>query len=376
MNEGRRSGLFLIIYAPRKAIIEIWCLQKGPKVATFQCSKNGFLIYNNHQNDSHHHGHKLKHAKMLSCLFFDSNDNSLKSFFIPFHCILSEANSKSAEDFHYLKRLKMALRSINLKDEISIQNEIMEPCQKIQTPEIKLKCLELMINYKKIEPNILHSVIDIFKKENDAMEEEQSNDEIQDQIYRDQLSVYCDNYQSLINCFILATKKNSNDECLKNDTIELMENEYVTMQRIMELMSINKKSQASSSGKTVSFKDAKDNENSIVTFLSSFVVTNKEEIYLNAEHLQNALDTIGSVLFSNIWKELLPASILQNVFELSRLKSEEIIKCFLHFFFNQDINFANEDEVLADMTKFKTILSKYLLFFIAFVFNNKYHLLF
>jgi Rab3 GTPase-activating protein non-catalytic subunit len=364
INEGRRSGLFLIIYAPRKAIIEIWCLQKGPKVATFQCSKNGFLIYNNHQNDSqqqHHHGHKHKHAKMLSCLFFDSNDNSLKSFFIPFHCILSEANSKSAEDFHYFKRLKMALRCIDLKDEISVQNGIIEPCQQIQTPEIKLKCLELITNYKKVEPTILISVIDIFKSKDEIMEELNiCNEKIQDQIYRDQLSASCDNYLALINCFILATGIHS-EECVKNQTIELKENDYVTMQRIIELMSLNKKSQASSSGKTVSFKDAKDVENSIVTFLSCFVVTNKGEISLNTEHIQNAFDTIGSVFFSNIWKEKLPASILQEILQLSRLKSEEVIKCFMHFFFHQEINFDSEDQVLADMTKFKIILSEFFL---------------
>src|SRR5690349_6033610 len=52
-TENRRSGLFLIIYAPRKALLEIWCLQKGPKVATFQASKNGFLLYNSH--DTSHH---------------------------------------------------------------------------------------------------------------------------------------------------------------------------------------------------------------------------------------------------------------------------------------------------------------------------------
>lgn len=363
-NEGRRSGLFLIIYAPRKAIIEIWCMQKGPKVATFKCSRNGFLIYSSHQNDSshhhHQHGHRNKNSKMLSCLFFDTNDNCLKSFFIPFHCILSENNSKSAEDFHHLKRLKMILRGIDLSDEAAVQSGIIEPCEKIQTPEIKLKCLELMTNYKKIVPKVLNSVIEVFErvKEDEEMETEEGHEaEIQDQIYRDQLSASCDNYKALIECYVNATTSRD-DESAKNDTIELMDNEYLTMQRIIELMSINKKSQASSSGKSVTFKDGRDNKESIVTFLLCFIVSCANEVHLNPEHLENAYDIIGSVLFSQVWKENLPASSLKTIFEHSRIASEEVMKCFLHFYLRQEIDFSIEDHVLADMTKFKNVLNE------------------
>lgn len=358
-NEGRRSGLFLIIYAPKKAIIEIWCLQKGPKVATFQCSKNGFLVYNSHYDSSqHHHGHKVKHAKMLSCLFFDTNDNCLKSFYIPFHCILSQNNSKSAEDFHHLKRIKMILRNIDLKDEAAVQNGIYEPCEKIQTPEIKLKCLELMINFKKVEASILNSIINIFEKvkEEEVTVDEETESEIQDQIYKDQLSASCDNFKALIECYVLATSQS--EENIKNETIELMENEYLKMQRIIELMSINKKAHGSLSTKTVTFKEGNDIEESIVSFLNCFIVNTKDEICLNPDHLESAYDIIGSVLFSQVWKEKLPSTKLQKIFELSRIKSESIMKCFLHFYLRQEIDFSIEDNVLADMTKFKKILSE------------------
>ena len=357
-NEGRRKGLFLIIYAPRKAIIEIWCLEKGPKVATFQCSKNGFLIYNNHYDSSHHHyhGHKLKHAKMLSCLFFDSNDNTIKSFFIPFHCILSEDNSKSAEDFHQLKRLKINLRNMDLHDTSVVQSGIIEPCGKIQTPEIKLKCLELMINCKKIQPKILNSIIENYET---FQEEEAPTDkgEIQDQIYKDQLAASCDNLKSLIECFVKATTCDD-EEYLKNETIELMENEYMTMQRVIELMTINRKNNSSSTSKSVSFQENKDSEESLMSFLTCFVVTNKNEILFNPDHLQSAYEVIGNVLFSNVWKEKLSAVKLQRIFELSRISCEDIIKSFLHFYLNQNIDFSIEDNVLADMTKFKSILSE------------------
>lgn len=111
-NEHRRTGLFLVIYAPKRSNIEIWSLERGPKIATFQCSKNGYLIYNVH-ND--HSPSKPKNLKS-SCMFLDAQDFMLKEFLIPFHCTLSESSSKSAEDFHFLKKLKLCLKNVNFME--------------------------------------------------------------------------------------------------------------------------------------------------------------------------------------------------------------------------------------------------------------------
>jgi len=36
-----RIALFLVIYAPKKGVIDIWSIQQGPKITTFTASKNG-----------------------------------------------------------------------------------------------------------------------------------------------------------------------------------------------------------------------------------------------------------------------------------------------------------------------------------------------
>lgn len=350
-SEIRRSGLFLIIYAPRKAIIEIWCLQKGPKVATFQASKNGFLIYNSHDISSHHKSKKGK----ASCMFFDTDDNSLKTFSIPFHCILSETNSKSAEDFHYLKRLKMTLKNVDLKEASGISS-VIELCEKFQTAEIKLKSLELLTTYRKTEPAVIKAVIEIFLKISEIDEAEfiQHDDAVQDGIYRDQLQASCLNYQSLIECFMMIKEESEENSEIKNESIELLDNEYLTVQRIVELMSFSKV-KAQQTMKNVSFKDAED---SIVSFLTSFIVNNRDIILINTEHHQTAVSQIGTVLFSSVWKEQISFSDLLKVFNTSRIASEDIMKCFLHFWLHQEINFTDEDHALVEMTKFKNVLDQ------------------
>lgn len=347
-SDSRRSGLFLIIYAPRKAILEIWCLQRGPKVATFQASKNGFLVYN-HQESSNQ---KSSRASKTSCVFYDAEENSLKNFSIPFHCILSETNSKSAEDFHYLKRLKMMLKNVDVTDPTAVAN-IVEICEKLQTPEIKLKCLELLTGYRKTDVGIVKAVLEIFLTTSENAMETGEESEIQDGIYRQQLSASCLNYKSLIDCFELATARNGEEsETVQNESIELLDNEYMTIQRIVELMSFSK-SNKQQTAKNVSFKDT---EESVVTFLSSFHV--HDTISINVEHHPNAFDTIGSVLFSNAWKEQLSTAQLLEVFTISKISSEDIMRCFLHFWLQQEINFSDEDHVLAVMTKFKNVLDQ------------------
>lgn len=354
-TDSRRSGLFLVIYAPRKAIMEIWCLQKGPKVATFQASRNGFLIYNNHEAVQ---SKSSKKDNKGSCMFFDADDNSFKVFSIPFHCILSETNSKSAEDFHYLKKIKMTLKNVDLTEPSGVAC-ISELCEKLETSEIRLKCLELLTNYRKTDPNMIMAVTENFLKvpEAGSKDADEHVEDIEDTIYRSQLVASCRNYQSLIKCFLMATQKKEEDsDPVPKASIELLDNEYQTVMRIVELMSFSKVRESRGGAKNVSFKD---NEESVVSFLSSFVVASQEtSILVNTELQKNALDHIGSVLFTNVWSDEFPLPKLLDIFETSRITSDDIMKCFLHFWLKQDLNFSNEDNILAEMTKFKLVLDQ------------------
>lgn len=347
-NMKRRTGLFMVIYAPKKAMIEIWCMQFGPKVATFNASRHGFLLYNSHDISLH------KSKPKPFCLFFDADEKSLKSFSIPFHCILSGTNSKNAEDFHHFKRLKMLMKNVNLKDEKEETN-ILEVSEKFHTAELKLKCLDLIVNNRKSQPNLVRQLIDMFLKGMDGeIEEEPKDGEIpQDFIHRNQLTVTCLNYRSLVNCFTLANEKSEVEPAL-NVSLEMCDAEYLTVSRIVELTNLTKSGQTNKR-KNVKFQDAED---SLAAFLTSFVVNTGENILVCAENYQNSLDQIGNVLFKLSWNDEMSMSKLQDIFAISRISSRDIIKSFLNFWLSRDIDFTDEDQVIRDMTKFKNILDQ------------------
>uniref|UniRef100_A0A182SSB1 Rab3-GAP regulatory subunit N-terminal domain-containing protein n=1 Tax=Anopheles maculatus TaxID=74869 RepID=A0A182SSB1_9DIPT len=158
----RRKAVFLVIYAPRRSVLEIWSLRSGgPKVAAFSAAKNGQLIYNTHSQMGVTSGaSKIKYTDH-GCTFFDPSDSSLKEIVIPFHCALSDSKSKLAKDLHLLKRLKVCLKSGDGSEAEELE-EMTDMCRCFETDEVRLQCVEMLAKQKKIRPKLFAAIVDIF----------------------------------------------------------------------------------------------------------------------------------------------------------------------------------------------------------------------
>ncbi|KZC10899.1 Rab3 GTPase-activating protein non-catalytic subunit [Dufourea novaeangliae] len=135
-----RSALFLVIYAPKKGVIDIWGTQQGPKITTFTASKHGRLLYVNYgllgTNDA---THLLKNKPQYSCVFMDPL-GGLKEIIVPFHFALSKIHSV---------------------------------CTDLKTNEIKVQIIEMLMINKNIIPDALLAATDCFiKKLNEQDNEE------------------------------------------------------------------------------------------------------------------------------------------------------------------------------------------------------------
>ncbi|XP_068975315.1 rab3 GTPase-activating protein non-catalytic subunit isoform X2 [Bombus flavifrons] len=119
-----RSAFFLVIYAPKKGVIDIWSTQQGPKITTFTASK---------------HGRK---------------------------------NGKRARDIHILKKLKTFLREEDFEHEKLI-SEIESVCSDLKSNEIKVQTLEMLMSNKNIIPDALLAATNCFIKKLDEYEKEE-----------------------------------------------------------------------------------------------------------------------------------------------------------------------------------------------------------
>uniref|UniRef100_A0A7N6BYD9 RAB3 GTPase activating protein subunit 2 (non-catalytic) n=1 Tax=Anabas testudineus TaxID=64144 RepID=A0A7N6BYD9_ANATE len=108
----RRHALFLVIYAPRRGILEVWGMQQGPRVGAFTVGKHCRLLYAGYRlmgvNSVTSQGWRL-HTQQV-CLL-DPITGALRTVNIPFHLALSDKKCERAKDMHLLKRLTAVLRS-------------------------------------------------------------------------------------------------------------------------------------------------------------------------------------------------------------------------------------------------------------------------
>lgn len=104
-----RIAQFLVIYAARRGILEVWLAGSGPRVAAFNVSKFCQLLHVSYGilglNNVTCKGIKVK-AFQVALMDIDG---SIKTVEVPFHLALSDKNNKRVRDMHLLKKLKLAL---------------------------------------------------------------------------------------------------------------------------------------------------------------------------------------------------------------------------------------------------------------------------
>uniref|UniRef100_A0A8C2JDL1 RAB3 GTPase activating protein subunit 2 (non-catalytic) n=1 Tax=Cyprinus carpio TaxID=7962 RepID=A0A8C2JDL1_CYPCA len=147
----RRHAQFLVIYAPRRGILEVWGTQHGPRVGAFTVGKHCRLLYAGHRlmgvNSVTSQGWQI-HTQQV-CLF-DPVNGALRAVTIPFHLALSDKKSERAKDMHLLRRLTTLLRS----RESEAQSVLLD----IKHPAIKKQALESLLSNKNAPVSCLTNV--------------------------------------------------------------------------------------------------------------------------------------------------------------------------------------------------------------------------
>ncbi|XP_051155116.1 rab3 GTPase-activating protein non-catalytic subunit [Leptopilina boulardi] len=177
-NTQMRRALFLVIYAPKKGLIDIWSIQNGTKITSFSASKNGRLLYTNYGlsglNDVIL---STSNRAQYPCVFIDPL-GGMKEIIVPFHFALTSQNGDRARDLHLFKKLKTFIREVEYEEETFI-NMIRNICLDLKTDEIRLQVIEMLINYKNSTPDALLTAIEcfsqIFEKNNEDLQSTAKN---------------------------------------------------------------------------------------------------------------------------------------------------------------------------------------------------------
>ncbi|XP_059616459.1 rab3 GTPase-activating protein non-catalytic subunit [Phlebotomus argentipes] len=344
-----RRAIFLVILAPRRGVLEIWPLQKGPKVAAFVASKHSQLLYSPHGLMGFTTGARPKYTSQ-TCLFLDPLDHSLKEITIPFHCALTDANSKTAKDLHLLKRLKATLRSRDKSDQFL--TEISTICHTIQTVEFQLQCLDMMIGCKKLSPAILQLAVTAFLKPHEAEEEEAKGS-------NHHLMTMCQNYQKLLDFYEYLSNPDGvdteqDDEEAKDEPekISLSASELDTIQKLLDLATISSNCELSTP--RVKFSDKDMTKNSFIDFLLIFSVSSPDGVSINTEKEDNFHEA-GEAIFSSFLDRGMTLKHFAEVAEKSSVVSDDFMRLLLAFWLHKDFKYTRSDELFEDLTRFSSI---------------------
>ncbi|XP_023566117.1 rab3 GTPase-activating protein non-catalytic subunit isoform X2 [Octodon degus] len=257
-----RVAQFLVIYAPRRGILEVWSTQQGPRVGAFNVGKHCRLLYP---------GYKIMGLNNITsqswqpqtyqiCLV-DPVSGSVKTVNIPFHLALSDKKSERAKDMHLVKKLAALLR-VRPPALDSIEAEIKELILDIKYPATKAQALDSILASERLPfsclRNVTQTVTDALKSQ-----ELESVDE--------GLLRLCTSKLKLLHLYESVSQLNSCD--FHTDTpfsdrdlavlLRLDEKELLKLQALLE------KYQRENSRAAVRFSDDSDGALPVKTFLES-----------------------------------------------------------------------------------------------------------
>ncbi|KAK4305761.1 hypothetical protein Pmani_022352 [Petrolisthes manimaculis] len=152
-GEVRRTTCFLLIYAPRRGLLEVWTPQQGPRIAAFNVPKQSRLIYTSHTLLG------ASSVRGLPCrvfpVIFITPDGRMSEVAVPFHLALGGKTSRRARDLHLVKSLKAHLRSGKEGDVLAVLEEV-------KTLGVRRQAVILLITSSHLTVTLLQGLLNIF----------------------------------------------------------------------------------------------------------------------------------------------------------------------------------------------------------------------
>lgn len=83
----------------------------------------------------------------------------LKEICVPFHFALNSKNGKRARDIHLLRKLRTFLREEDFNED-KLVYEVTNTCLGLETNEVRIQTIEVLMNSKHILPDALRAATD------------------------------------------------------------------------------------------------------------------------------------------------------------------------------------------------------------------------
>ncbi|CAG7818474.1 unnamed protein product [Allacma fusca] len=291
-----RKALFLVIYAPRRGHLEVYTMQQGPKVATFNVSKNGRLISTTFgMMGLNNIPIKGGNIPSVQCLFIDQDAN-LFTLCIPFHLVLCDKTASKLKDIHLLKTMQKILKE---NPEVTCE-ELVEILTQVRTQAMINQAFKLL-SQKCKSVQILKEILDTYMKR--YCDEDEKDLSV---VFR--LQSLTDLYTFLIEAaekppgYVEPVEDNVDQETQDLTILRCLHATGKEMRALQDMAEIN----CARKSKLVKFAD-EDGIISLNDFLAAISIefdANKikatSDTHVKLNHKSDLLQSLGSLVFSGV----------------------------------------------------------------------------
>lgn len=345
-----KRAIFLIIYNPKKGLIDIRLMQRGNRIAVFTATKNGKLIYNTCGlvGAEKNYTHKKLNLPEFQCVLMDP-DGKLKKFNIPFYYALDAQNSERSKDLHALRELRDFIKKTPLSEEC--EQEIIKRASELKTLDLKKHCLEMLIRKYEISPKVVMACLEVFWNgtDNDLNEEEYKvkyyfgNVGLVTLFYRHINNENTDDMNDLVSKIYKATNleiqtenttENSSTEEERSDDFHLLEDDNCILERLLHLAQQNGYREQQHA--RVKFAD--NNTSTYKEFVSCFVLDEiSKHISIKPDTSVEKLNNLASDTFKSIFK-IKNLRMLTDFIKESNVDPTEIVKLVIMHIMNMSLD--------------------------------------
>ncbi|XP_023586739.1 rab3 GTPase-activating protein non-catalytic subunit isoform X5 [Trichechus manatus latirostris] len=344
-----RVAQFLVIYAPRRGVLEVWSTQQGPRVGAFNVGKHCRLLYP---------GYKIMGLNNVTsqswqpqtyqiCLV-DQVSGSMKTVTAPFHLALSDKKSERAKDMHLVKKLAALLKSKSPSLDL-MEMEIKELILDIKYPATKKQALESILASERLSfsclRNITQTLMDTLQNQ-----ELESVDE--------GLLHFCASKLKLLHLYESVSKLNSLD--FHSDT-PFSDNDLAVLLRLdekelLKLQSLLERYKQESTRTAVRFSDDKDGVLPVKTFLEYL---DCEKDVINVKKIsEEAYVALGALFF---WKCLHGESSTEDMcrtLESAGLSPQLLLSLLLSVWLSKEKDILDKPQSVCCLHTMLSLLSK------------------
>uniref|UniRef100_A0A8C4V723 RAB3 GTPase activating non-catalytic protein subunit 2 n=1 Tax=Falco tinnunculus TaxID=100819 RepID=A0A8C4V723_FALTI len=317
-----RVAQFLVIYAARRGILEVWSTQQGPRVGAFNVGKCCRLLYPGYKimglNNVTSQGWQPQTYQI--CLV-DPVSGSVKTIHVPFHLALSDKKSERAKDMHLVKKLNALLKA-----------KTSDPGSILTSERVPLSSLT----------NITQTLMDnLNKQELECVDEG--------------LLQFCANKLKLLHLYELVSKLNSQSiqkdtPPSDNDLAKLLRLEERDFRRLETLLENYKKEN------TQSTVDEKDDSLSVKMFLEYLEY---EKDMINVKNMEDGeYVALGSFFF---WKCLCGESSIEEMcraLESAGFSPQILLSLLLNLWLSKEKDILDKPDSVSCLHTMLSLLSK------------------